>query len=337
MPYLQACLKAVFNEIGADDEVVVVDNASSDGSAELVQVRWPGVKLICNTSNLGFAAACNQGAGLARGEVLVFLNQDTCVQPGWLNGLLKPLEADPSVGLVTSKVLLMKNPEQIQMCGQELHFTGFVIARGFLSPTEDYRKAEQVGAISGASFAIRRREWEQLGGFDAILFMYYEETDLSWRAMMAGYTCLYSPDSMILHDYVSGNSAIALTYSVRNRMVLMLKNWKGVTLLLLLPSIFLAELIDWAYMGLVGWAGISAKARSFIWLARNFTLVIRSRAEVQAGRKEPDWVVLKACSARLSPKVRTGGWIGRMLIGICNFWFSIHYNGVLYIAQRLNI
>lgn len=335
--YLKPCIDSVLFEIDTDDEIILVDNASTDGSVEVVQELFPQVRLIHNVTNLGFAAASNQGVSYATGKTLIFLNQDTRVQPGWLSGLLAPLEQDATIGLVTSKLVLMRQPEKIHMCGQDIHFSGLTFGRGFLSPSKEYLLNEKVGAVSGASFAIRRSLWEQLGGFDAGLFMYYEETDLCWRAKLSGFSSLYSSDSVVWHDYSLKSSAIANFYSERNRLVLLLKNWKWVTLFLLLPSLLLAEMIDWGYMLLVGWEGVRVKFNAWTWLMVNLPAVLSTRAKVQVIRKEADWVLLNNCTYILTPRIKTGGWIGRGVVSACNLWFGIHYKVVFFILHSLNI
>lgn len=335
--YLQACCDSILGEIGDEDEIIVIDNASTDGCANLVQECFPRIKLIPNTTNLGFARACNQGASHARGEMLVFLNQDTRVERGWLNGLLAPLIQDPSVGLMSSKILLMSAPQQIQMCGQDIHFTGFSFSRGFRATAGSYMLPETVGAVSGACFAIRRQLWEELGGFDPDYFMYYEETDLCWRARLSGYSSMFSPASIALHDFSTNHTSSKYSYSERNRLVLILKNFKAMTLALLLPSLLLAEIIDWGFMLLVGREGLRAKVQSYQWLARNFHTIKRSRTQAQSSRKEPDWHLLKTCVSQLTPQVYTGGWIGRAVIGMCNLWFRLHYLGLISLGQYFDI
>lgn len=335
--YLHSCIDSVLKDIRSGDEIILVDNASTDGSADLVQQHWPQVSLFRNEVNLGFAVACNQGAGNAKKDTLVFLNQDTRVQPGWLAGLLAPLEQDPSIGLVASKLLLMSRPEQIHMCGQDIHFTGFAFGRGFLSPSDGYNTPRQIGAVSGASFAIRRSLWEQLGGFDPQLFMYYEETDLCWRARLVGFSCVYSPDSIVFHDYTLRDSPQAHAYSERNRVVLILKSWKWSTLWLMFPSLLLAEVIDWGYMLSVGWKGIQAKLKAFGWLMRNCTIVLSARKDVQRSRREPDWILLKTCTSHLTPRLHTGGWLGEAIIAVCNLWFTLHYRVSLSIMRKFTI
>ncbi len=335
--YLEACIDSVLREISTEDEVIVVDNASTDGSADLVEGHWPQVRVIRNAANLGFANGCKQAAGQAWGDILVFLNQDTQVQPGWLNGLSAHLEEDNSVGLVTSKLVLMSQPEKIQTCGLDIHFTGFSFGRGFLGKSGGYQHSEYVGAVSGASFAIRRPLWEQLGGFDPDIFMYYEETDLSWRAWLAGFSSVYCPESIAYHDYSTDGLPQVYAYNERNRLVLLLKNWKIRTLLLLLPSLIIAEGVDWGYMFLIGKTGIQAKVEGWRWLLKNINTVTRARAEAQRARKEPDWVLLKTCTCQLTPRIFTGGKIGELIIRVCNIWFTLHYKAVLSLTENFNI
>ena len=255
---------------------------------------------------------------------------------GWLAGLMAPFEQDRWTGLVTSKLLLMSQPELIQMCGQDIHFTGFTFGHGFLSPSEEYHHPEQVSAVSGASFAIRSELWKRLGGFDPDLYMYYEETDLCWRARLAGFTCLYNPDSVAYHDYSFVGSPLTYLYSERNRLILLLKNWKWSTLILLLPSLLLAEIIDWGYMIMIGRKGLSAKVRAWIWLISNFSSVKQSRDKVQSTRKEPDWSLLKTCTFYLTPYLHRGRWMGGVIISICNLLFRLQYKSISSLLYGFN-
>lgn len=324
--YLERCLTSVQRDIGAGCEIIVVDNASTDGSADLVQHRYPDVTLIRNQVNRGFAAACNQGARYARGQYLVFLNQDTQVLSGWLSGLIDALERNDTVALATSKLLLMSQPDRINACGQDIHYTGLNFSRGFLCASGQFSEPEVVSAVSGASFAVRRDVWEKLGGFDEDLFMYFEETDLSWRAQLAGYQCLYVPTSVAYHDYRSSRPGLSrLYYSKRNRYILLLKNWRWPTLLLLLPGIILAEMVDWGYTALIGPNALHAKLSAWGWILANLPKIKRARRSAQAKRKVPDAAILRSRTHQLNPKEITGGIIGRILVVACNLLFMINY------------
>ncbi|MCS7283793.1 MAG: glycosyltransferase family 2 protein [Anaerolineae bacterium] len=321
-PYLEICLDSLRQTLPADAELLVVDNGSTDGSPALVRERMPEARLLVNRANRGFASACNQVAGIAQGEVLIFLNQDTCVEPGWLEALLEPLQ-NPTVGLTTPTILWMEKPERIQSCGQVVHYTGLVFARNFgalrSAITETF--PTDVAAVSGAAFAVRRDVWEKLNGFCEAFFMYYEETDLSWRAQRAGYRCLHVPLSVVHHaGRLDRPSPVALYYSFRNRLLMIWRNWGRRTLSLLGPALYLADRIEWGLALARGKAGLAAKFRAGLWLRANRRDLLLW-AGAQAGSDAVDAVILANREWRLSPHVLTGGWLGRPLIALCEALF----------------
>lgn len=301
-PYLANCLTSVLAQAGHDVKVVVVDNKSSDGSPQFIREHFPAVRLAENRENRGFAAACNQGAQVANGDVLIFLNQDTVVFPGWLAELVAPLALQDDVGLTTSRLRLMSDPDRLHLCGQDVHFTGLVFGRGYGQPAASQPTPCDVDAVSGASFAIRRELWQRLGGFDEALYMYYEETDLSWRVRWAGYRCRYAPDSVALHDYRSSAPSVGrLYYSFRNRALLLLRNWQPGTLLLLAPALLAAELLEWGQALAQGRRGLRAKLRSYRWLFTHGGQVRQMRADVQAQRRVTDAAMLASMTAVVDP------------------------------------
>ena len=334
--YLKACLDSILAQCNGNTEIVVIDNASTDGGAELVQNCYPAVRLVRNKKNVGFAAACNQGAQLGQGEILVFLNQDTRVCPGWLDGLVAPLVSNPGIGLVTSKLLLMSNPEVIDMCGQDIHYSGLPFGIGTLKPAEQCSTRKEVCAVSGASFCIRRDLWQHLGGFDPQFFMYFEETDLSFRARLVGFSSYYSPDSVALHDDRLSPSINAIFYTARNRWLFLMKTWKIRTLLLLTPGLLLSELIDWSVTILYGWKAVVAKMRGIGWLLIHFPAILKRRHLAQSTRTKPDWHLLAACSPILKPSIRHGGVIGKGIVLIMNFFLRLNYQTALSVEKFLD-
>src|SRR5262249_25950842 len=145
-------------------EVIVVDNASTDGTTDALAAGFLDITLICSTTNLGFAAGCNLGAKHSRAVPLVFLNHHTMVDPSWLPALLRPLASDANVGLVTSKILMLHDRERINTCGNSVHITGLTLCRGLGDPSSSFSEEEDVDAVSGAAFAIRRSLFDALEG-----------------------------------------------------------------------------------------------------------------------------------------------------------------------------
>jgi hypothetical protein len=335
--YLPGCLESLLAELGAEDELILVDNASSDSSVEFVQAHWPQLRLIRNDRNIGFAAASNQAAALAQGEVLVFLNQDTQVQPGWLTRLLEGLSEEEKVGLVTSKLLFMVQPEQINLCGQEIVYTGMTFGRGTLHPAGEFDTPKEVGSISGAAFAIHRSLWKQLGGFDPDFFMYYEETDLCWRASLRGYTCRYVPGSVALHDAGLKPSPRAAYFAARNRQMMLLKHWKWPTLLLMLPGWLITELVEWGYLLRLGRGYAAGKLRAGGWLLGHLRQVLRARKNAQVGREVSDAVLLRKCSDQLRPQVMTTRVIDGLLVSLANGLLRLNYYLILRLTEWLKL
>ena len=203
--YLEHCLDAVLSQDYADFEVIVVDNGSTDGSADLVAEHYPQVLLICNERNLGFAAGNNVGLRAATGDVLVLLNQDTVVQPGWLAALVSAFE-DPTVGVAGCKILDLDG-ETIQHAG------GYLLSPiaegkhyGFGERDEgQYNQPREVEYLTGAALAVRRAVFEQVGDLDTQFFPgYYEDADLCVRVHQAGFKVLYWP-AAVVHHYGSAS------------------------------------------------------------------------------------------------------------------------------------
>jgi GT2 family glycosyltransferase len=249
--YLEPCIQSILADIEPDDELIVVDNGSSDGGATFVREHFPAVRLV-EGENVGYAGGNNNGAAIARGEFLVFLNPDTVVEPGALDALIAPLERASDIGLTTACVVHMDRPGIINTCGNTMHYTGLTYCRGAGRPRTDFAISAEIDAISGAAFAMRRSLFERLGGFDARFFMYCEDTDLSWRAQLAGYRCIYAAGAVVRHDYRPSFSPVKAFYLERNRHLMLLKNLRRSTYRQMLPGLLLAELVTWGFLLLKG-------------------------------------------------------------------------------------
>jgi GT2 family glycosyltransferase len=315
---LMRCLASVLQSLGDDCEIIVVDNASSEGNADTIESDFPEVTLIRSSTNLGFAAGCNLGAQQANGEYFVFLNPDTLVEENWLKALLKPLEASEQVGLTTSKILLLDSPERINTCGCNIHITGLTLCRGMGRSRQLYTQADEVGAISGAAFAIRRRLFDRLKGFDAEMFLYMEDTDLSLRARLLGFPTVYVPDSIVYHDYELRITPLKVFWQERNRYLMLLKSFKWRTLLLLLPVHLLAELITWSFVLLSDRSNLKNKLNAYRWILDNWSLVMQKRRATQALRAVSDREMIKQQGFKLDFGQATGG----VVAGLAGLFFT---------------
>ncbi len=329
---LRRCLASVVSAAPAGSEVIVVDNASTDLSAEAVERDFPPVRLIRSRTNLGFGGGNNLGANLAQGNYLAFLNPDTTVEAGWLETLVRVLECVPRAGLVTPKILQMDAPERISACGNNMHFTGLTLGRGMGSSREEYGQVERVTAVSGAAFCVRSDVFRTLGGFDAAFFMYMEDADLSLRTRLAGYECLYVPTSVVFHDYSLRIGPSKTFYQERNRYVMLLKNLRWRTLFVLSPALVLAELVTWGFAVMHDRAHFRNKGRAYVWVTTHWNEIMQSRRAVQAMRRVRDRELIGACGVRLAYEQTGGGmviWLAHVVFD--TLFFMLHKVAMLLI------
>ena len=210
---LLECLNAVRRETeGIPHEIIVIDNCSNDGSAELIETRFPGIILIKNTLNQGFAAANNRGFQIARGRYLVLLNTDAFLSPGTLNRAIEKMDADPQVGVAGARLVGRDGSWQPSarqypsILNDFLHLSGLAAkypSSTFFgrcdrtwAPPEDPCETDWV---PGAFSILRKSVLDKVGGFDERFFLYYEEVDLCLRIKAAGYKICYWPDLVVTH------------------------------------------------------------------------------------------------------------------------------------------
>lgn len=265
--YLEPCIESLRDQLGPHDELIVVDNGSCDGSADLVCERFPWARLD-RGPNRGYAGGNNRGAAMASGDYLVFLNPDTWLAPHALDALLAPLIQPGAVALSTACLVHMDRPEIINTCGNTMHLTGLTYCRGAGRLAKHYATPCDVDAISGAACAIRSAVFAELGGFDERFFMYVEDTDLSLRARLAGYRVRYVPSAVVAHDYQMRYTPTKAFYLDRNRHLMLRKNLSRTTYRRLLPALLLGELITWGFLLLKGPRYWDVKLRVYAWLWR---------------------------------------------------------------------
>lgn len=222
-------------------EVLLIDNGSSDGSVEALRRDWAWVRTLVNPRNLGFSAGCNQGAREAeRAEVVVFLNNDMRVEPGFLRALLDPLlagEAD-----ATTAKMLSWDGKRIDSAGGGMNFHGIGIQKGYQEPPSSVhdQRAPSLFACGGA-MAIRAGLFREVGGFDEEFFAYYEDVDLGWRLWVLGHRILYVPEAVCYHHHSSTSKTFppetVRLLQVRNPVLACFKNYDDQHLQAVLPAL----------------------------------------------------------------------------------------------------
>jgi N-acetylglucosaminyl-diphospho-decaprenol L-rhamnosyltransferase len=221
---LAGCVASLRDE--GIEEVVVVDNASVDGSDRVLCAADPEVTWLPSGSNLGYGRAANLGAARTRAPAVLVCNADVLVHQGAVAALVASLDADPSIGIVGPRLLNSDGsvypsarsfPSLVDAVGHGVLGTvwaGNPFSRRYKLLDWDHRSERRVDWVSGACLLVRRRAWDEIGGFDPSFFMYMEDVDLCWRARRAGWTVTYQPAGEVTH--AQGVSTNAVPY----RMIL---------------------------------------------------------------------------------------------------------------------
>jgi GT2 family glycosyltransferase len=293
---IRTCLDSVRAQTYIPVEIIVFDNASTDGTVDSIRSLYSEVKLVESEVNIGFAAANNRAAALAEGDFLAFLNPDTTVEPDWLQPLIEALESDPTVGAVTPGIVFANAPNTLNACGNEIHLSGIAYCREYGMPASRGSPVE-VGAISGAAFVMRRTLFERVGGFEGSFFLYYEDTDLSLRLRSVGFRCLAAPQSRVQHAYQPGFESDKVFYLERNRMLCLLSLLSWQASLIMLPSWLLAEVLSWGYCAARGRQGLAAKIRAWRDIANRWAWIQDRRRRYVDGRHSA--YMLRAFSPQL--------------------------------------
>jgi len=226
--FIERCLQSVLADSYPSKEIILVDNASPDGSIELARPYQDRLTIIENPKNYGFPKGCNEGIKEAKGEIIILLNIDTEVCEGWLQHLVQPMMDDPSVAITASK-LLFPASKNIQFAGGKIHPNCLTSHDGYgLEDDGSFDVPKECDYATGASAAIRRSVLDELGGMDEGFPLYYEDVDLSVRARQKGYKVLYQPQSVVYHFETFGTRKFSFTYFYkfhRGRMRFLLKNF----------------------------------------------------------------------------------------------------------------
>lgn len=322
--WLSDCLDSLAKQDYKNYEIIFVDNASEDGSVAWVKKHYPKTKIIVNKKNLGFADANNIGYRKAKGEYVLFLNNDTRVTKTFLTELVIVLESDERIGGAQSKILLMDKPDTLDSVGAFLTPTGFLYHYGFGKIDQPkYNKQIDLYTAKGACMIFKREVLEKvaIGGdiFDPDYFAYFEESDLCHRVWLAGYRIVYAYKSMIYHKMGATSSSMDNAHiqyhSFKNRIRTYFKNFGSVRLWTCLP-LHLAFCQMYAIVSYLrgNWALGWAIERAHIWNCVHLTHTLQLRNIIQKKiRQVEDRHFMRAISRTPS----LGYYIG-LLSGVVN-------------------
>jgi len=315
---IEKCLKAVLKTDYPNFEVLLVDDASTDGSVEFVKALFgsdPRLRILRNSLNIGAAATRNVGIGASRGQIIAFLDNDTEIEPGWLKELVEVLDSNEKIGAAQSKILLLDG--HLACVGELIiPYIGWVILKGSGKKDDgSYDRIDDICASSGA-MAVNRKVAKKAGLFDPMLaFLQFEDLDFSWRIWLTGHRVVFAPRSVVYHDarvkhkksgpIQSLRRHILIQYvSQRNCIRVLMKNYDNSNLLKYLPLSILAMFFRALYglyrnkdaypmIGLL---------KGILWNIAHLGDTLRERKRVQRlVRKVPDSYLMKRIMIKLPP------------------------------------
>jgi GT2 family glycosyltransferase len=304
--YLRACLTSLAGQRGANFEVIVVDNGSSDGSAEMARSEF-GVRVVANAANLGFCAANNQAFAAARGEFIALLNNDAEAAPDFLANLRRAFDAAPDIGMAAAKVLVWEDPhriDRIDKVGHLIYPDGQNRGRGTGEIDRgQFDRVQECLWPDGCAAMYRKTMLDAIGGFDEDFFMFADDAELGLRARIAGWRCLSMPGAVVRHHRgasLDAGSTKRIFLIERNRVLLAAKLFPW-SLLLLNPYYFALRLAS----GLAAAAGGRGEMARFPGPANKLRLAWTIlRADLAALRLLPRMLRKRRqvrCIAKLTP------------------------------------
>ncbi len=263
--YIEACLDSLLLMGYQDYELIVIDNASTDGSEVLVSQRNEPMHLICNDTNLGFAAAVNQGIECAKGDYVILLNNDVEVEPDWLERLVWAIEQDERIFAVSSKMLRWHERDIIDDAGDGYNILGWGFKHGDGMNRSSYAKAREVFSACAGAAIYRKSLLDEIGYFDEAFFAYLEDIDLCFRARMQGYKVIFEPSAVVYHigSATSGSkyNDFKVRLASRNNVYLLHKNMPLWMLVLNSPFLILGDVVKYIFMARAGFGNIFLKGK----------------------------------------------------------------------------
>jgi len=273
---LNECLLSLEKSTFKDYEIIIVDNASNDDSIKIIKQKFPHINILAMDSNLGYAGGCNEGALIAKGDFLLFLNNDTIHEENWIKPIFNLISNDENIGSIQPKILNIEDKKLFDYAGASGGFLDifcFPFLRGRIFNYREvdenqYDNKQEIFWASGCAFITRKDLFLEIL-FDKKLFAYMEEIDYSWKLLLLGYKNVVEPKSIIYHSggTLKNRSLLKSYFNHRNSMILFLTNHNTIIMLCLLIPKLLLELISLLrYLLTINLKGFFAQISGYIWI-----------------------------------------------------------------------
>lgn len=249
--FMEPCLASLKEQTCQDYKVLVVDNASTDGSLEYMKEHYPEIEVIALDKNYGFSKAVNVGIQHSTTPYVILLNNDTTVDPHYVEEMIKAIERSPRIFSVSSKMIQMYHPELIDSAGDLYTLLGWGVCRGTGRPVSNYTEADEIFTACAGAAIYRRSAFSKIGYFDENHFAYLEDIDVGYRAKIYGYKNTYCPTALVYHvgSGTSGSkyNSFKVKLSARNNIYLNYKNMPILQLILNFFPLFTGYVVKYAF------------------------------------------------------------------------------------------
>ncbi len=332
--YLVETLESALGQGDGFKEILLVDDASQDGSLKIVRERFPSVKVIQLFENLGPAAARNAAIDRASGDRIVFVDNDVCMDVDCVDRLQQALDEHPRAVAAMPCVLFAHQQDVVQYTGGEAHFLGLMSLHDENRPVQLLAtETRKIGSIVTACFLLDRRRWGRERPFDESFFIYLEDHDFGLRSRLLGHDILSVPSARCFHREGTPGLSLRKTgrYSdkrlvclIRNRWLIILKNYSLRSLLLLAPVFAVYELCQFLIVIKKGW--LLPWMNAFTGVLKNAVVLMKRRQAIQRRRRRPDRELLTGGSIPFRQEL-TGSRLERLgrtgLERLCAFYWTI--------------
>ncbi len=254
--FMKPCLESLEQQTYQDFQILIVDNASTDGSLEYMQQNYPNLKVIALDKNYGFSRAVNEGIKACNTKYVILLNNDTTVDSNYVKEMVAAIESSPDIFSVSSKMIQMYEPELIDSAGDLYTILGWGICRGAGRPISNYTKQDSIFTACAGAAIYRTSIFQEIGFFDEEHFAYLEDIDIGYRAKIYGYRNIFCPTALVCHvgSGTSGSkyNSFKVKLSARNSIWLNYKNMPLLQLLINLPALLVGYGIKYLFFCKIG-------------------------------------------------------------------------------------
>lgn len=314
--------------------ICLVDGGSSDGSQTQAVQRYPQIRFIQLADNPGPCATRNAGVNAVDADLVLLLDSDVYVDPHTIQRMVNAM-VEEEADVVCPRIRLVPERDQVQAQGGDVHYVGAIALRyGWQAVDQTPTQREQVQTAISACLLVKKACYQDVGGFDELLFFYYEDLEFGLRTRLMGYDMVCEPTAEVFHERSAGTPGLSFRgkekkypqrrgyLQTRNRLIILVTHYRLWTMLVLLPALLLYELLGLAMAAIKGY--LPRWFSAWGWVLINLPMLWRRRRKVQAKRRRSDRDLLSGGPLPLAPGMRGSG-VQAAVIGVIDTLIDLYW------------